>query len=156
MSLARGLGTIGVLLLAYGCRFDSATESAPEEEEPRLEGVMDFVEAGRDVLIADYFVPDEEVLLDGESPDEAIERAIRDLIAIHPRFAEDPVISSLRGEAGWMLVSIPSDWEEAAAVIARGYQARTLKDAERREARVEELRKRGLAADPDTSGEADQ
>ena len=104
-----------VVLVPVGCDPSTAPRQTmeypgdPEESE---------------VVLADYLVPVEELLDEGQDPLDERARAIESIRELAPDLASDAdFMASLRGEPGsYVILALPEERKELAPLIARVYQ----------------------------------
>lgn len=76
----------------------------------------------QDVFIASYYKVATQPLEEGADPRVERERIITEIIDKHPELAsEDDFLLSLRGDAGWLIISLPPQYTDIAPLVARSY-----------------------------------
>ncbi len=76
----------------------------------------------QDVFIASYYEEATQPLEEGADRRMERERIITEIIDRHPELASDSdFILSLRGEAGWLTISVPPQYADIAPLVARSY-----------------------------------
>jgi hypothetical protein len=139
------MGVLPILLLIACDREPIAIIGPPVAERRAAMSARDKGEADTnprdDVFIAHRSVTAADVLKHGKTARDERERVVAEIVGLYPELGADKdLIASLKGEAPWVVLSIPAKYEAAAALVSRAYQ---LVEIERR-AHVKEKRQHPL------------
>jgi hypothetical protein len=117
---------------------ESSTYPEPDSAE---HAAMTSQRKPRDVLIAHYIVPREELLAQPDADPRAEREALIAKIGeLYPVLVQDGALAaSLRGEVGYVLLSLPEEYSDVAPLVARAYQ---LLEIERARQRGMDIRRR--------------
>ena len=137
MLALRGLMRARVYLIAlltmWGCTASGDDMTSNPAEDPPSRASELRSSGSAEIPIAAYRVPRDQLLKPGESASALRHDLIRQIQELYPELEHDPVLMpSLRGEASWIVLSVPVRYEKILPLAARAYQ---LLELERKQAR---------------------